>query len=482
MERQRTDKAMTERLTPGPYKIVAATSFGVFLSALDSSIVNVSLVTMADFFNTDLLQIQWVVLSYLLVLTSAMPIMGKLGDRLGKTLVFQTGMLLFIFGSLSCALSPTLILLIVSRVFQAGGASLMTANGLALVTYFTTPQNRGRAIGMNSIVLATALGSGPVLGGILTQYYGWSSIFLINIPIGIIGLFVVHSVVPNTERVRETRFDSVGASLFFATLFSLVYGVTRSSQVPANETLFYFVLSFLFLLALLRRESNFVSPMIPTRVLADRRIATGFSSAVFSFMASTPVTLLIPFLFHDALGIDQVTTGLFLLMHPLTMSMMGPAAGFISEHVDARLQSVVGLSLQLVGLVIIAMVTPQLLFMCMGVAVMAAGTSLFSVSNGNFIMTSAPREYMGVVSALTNISRTVGFSVGTALATTVFTIYFMDLSQHLPYIETYIEAFRGSVLSFCLLVVIGAILSAFRGLSPAEIQRSSVSRTGDVNS
>ncbi len=466
------DHTSTASYGPGPYKIVAATSFGVFLSALDSSIVNVSLVTMARFFNTDLVEIQWVVLAYLLVLTSAMPVMGKLGDRFGKTLVFQTGMLLFIVGSLACALSPTLIILILSRVFQAGGASLMTANGLALVTYFTTPENRGRAIGMNSIVLATALGSGPVLGGVLTQYYGWNSIFMINIPIGIVGLIVVHNVVPNTDRVYETRFDYVGAILFFLTLFVFVYGVTLSAQVSVMESMPYFIAALLSLVALLLRESSFVAPMIPTRVLTDRRIAAGFSSAVLSFMASTPVTLLIPFLFYNALGIDQVSTGLFLMTSPLVMSMMGPAAGFVSERVDARIQSVVGMCLQLSGLLILSLTTPVILYMLVGVVVMATGTSLFSVSNGNFIMTSAPRQYMGVVSALTNISRTVGFSVGTAVATTVFTLYFVDLSQFLPYSEAYIEAFRSSVRSFCILVLIGAGLSALRGLSPAEVKRS----------
>ncbi|MHA1926889.1 MAG: MFS transporter, partial [Candidatus Thorarchaeota archaeon] len=167
---------------PGPYKIVAATSFGVFLSALDASIVNVSLVTMTVSLGVEMAEIQWVVLAYLLIMTSFMPLMGKFGDRFGKTKVFQAGMLFFITGSLFCAFSPTLQFLIASRIFQAFGASMMSANGLALVTYYTTSQNRGRAIGLNSVVLAGALALGPVLGGILSQFFGWESIFLINLP------------------------------------------------------------------------------------------------------------------------------------------------------------------------------------------------------------------------------------------------------------------------------------------------------------
>ena len=211
---------------PGPFKIVAATSFGVFLSALDSSIVNVSLVTMEDSLGVPMAAIQWVVVAYLLIMTSAMPLMGKLGDRLGKTKVFQLGMVVFITGSFLCAISIGLEMLVGARIFQALGASMLSANGLALVTYFTTPQNRGRAIGMNSIVLAAALGSGPVLGGVLSQFYGWESIFLVNIPIGILGLLVVHVIVPETEQVKEIKFDTPGAILFFSFLFIMIYFFT----------------------------------------------------------------------------------------------------------------------------------------------------------------------------------------------------------------------------------------------------------------
>ncbi|MFW9870376.1 MAG: MFS transporter, partial [Candidatus Thorarchaeota archaeon] len=208
--------------TPGPYKIVAATSFGVFLGALDSSIVNVSLVTIENSLGVSMAAIQWVIVAYLLIVTSAMPLMGKLGDRLGKTKVFQLGMLVFIAGSFLCAISIGLEMLVAARVFQALGASMLSANGLALVTYFTTPQNRGRAIGMNSVVLAAALGSGPVLGGILSQLFGWPSIFLVNLPIGLIGFLVVQIIVPETEPVKETKFDTIGAALFFSFLFLLI--------------------------------------------------------------------------------------------------------------------------------------------------------------------------------------------------------------------------------------------------------------------
>ncbi|MHA1850229.1 MAG: MFS transporter, partial [Candidatus Thorarchaeota archaeon] len=212
-----------ETKMPGPYKIVGATSIGIFLSALDASIVNVSLFTMKESFGVTIGLIQWVVVAYLLVMTSTMPLMGKFGDRFGKKKIFQLGMLIFVVGSFACAISIGFELLVIGRIIQALGAAMISANGLALVTYFTTPQNRGRAIGLNSIVLAAALATGPVLGGVLSQLFGWQSIFLVNLPIGIFGYFLVQFAVPKTEPIKETRFDTIGAALFFSFLFLLIY-------------------------------------------------------------------------------------------------------------------------------------------------------------------------------------------------------------------------------------------------------------------
>ncbi len=451
---------------------------GVFLSALDSSIVNVSLWTMARDFGVGMADIQWVTVAYLLVLTSLMPLGGKMGDRVGKTRIFQMGIALFTLGSLSCALSPTLAQLVASRVFQAIGSSMMTANGLALVTYFTTPENRGRAMGLNSITLAIALAAGPVLGGILTQFYGWPSIFLVNLPLGVLGYLLVRHIVPRTEPVREVSFDVVGAALFFLCLFSLVYAVSVARDVAVEQTVLFAVVSIVSFVVLLIRERRFISPIIPTRVMADRRIWTSIVSAILSFMAMIPISFLMPFLLQDALGLTQGATGLFLTVHPIVISVFGPISGVLSERVQARVQTVIGLIIQAVGLWALALSVPNLALMVASIIVLAIGLSLFTVANGNFVMTAAPKEYMGVMSALTNIARTTGFSVATALATTVFSFYFgwfnpLGLTSGTEYVTAYVEGYRLTACSFSVFLIIGAIVSWLRGrLHPSEEARS----------
>jgi len=462
--------------TPGPYKIVGATSFGVFLSALDASIVNVSLVTIKDSLGVGIDAIQWVVVAYLLIMTSVMPLMGKLGDRLGKTRIFQLGMLVFISGSAVCAISTTLEMLVLARVFQALGAGMISANGLALVTYFTTPQNRGRAIGLNSIVLAVALGSGPVLGGILSQFFGWQMIFLVNLPIGIIGFLVVQFVVPQTEAVQETRFDTIGAALFFSFLFLLIYYVTVATSSDGLTTFLLISGILVSFIAFILRERSFSDPIISIEVLTDKRISTSIFSALLAYMAMIPVVFLLPFYLQEALGFNQSMTGLFLIVQPVMISITGPISGFVSERLRARIQTVAGLIVQLVGLLFIAFGIPNVILIAIGIAIMGTGLSFFSVANGNFIMTSAPKKYMGVVSALTNLSRTTGFSVATALVTTVFGFYFaMFRTEGLAYTVAYSQAFQFAILIFCALALIAAIISSYRGMSPAEERRENPS-------
>jgi MFS family permease len=391
-------------------------------------------------------------------------------------------MLVFITGSLFCAISIGLEMLVAARVFQALGASMLSANGLALVTYFTTPQNRGRSIGMNSVVLAAALGSGPVLGGILSQFFGWPSIFLVNLPIGVIGLLVVQFIVPQTKPVKEVKFDTPGAILFFSFLFIMIYFFTVLPTIPFAIGVLMAEGFFIALFAFLIRERRYHSPIIAIGVLADKRISSSIFSALLAYMAMVPISFLIPFYLQEALGFTQSMTGIFLMVQPIMISVTGPVAGFVSERWCAKNQTIVGLITQLIGLVFIALAIPNVLLMAFGIAIMGTGLSFFSVANGNFIMTAAPKKYMGVVSALTNIARTTGFSVATASVTTVFGIFFLitnpgGLISGPIFATSYGEAVEFTIWVFSALVIIAAIISSLRGLNPCEAERMGIEIT-----
>ncbi|MHA1613356.1 MAG: MFS transporter, partial [Candidatus Thorarchaeota archaeon] len=166
----------------------------------------------------------------------------------------------------------------------------------------------------------------------------------------------------------------------------------------------------------------------------------------------------------------------FLIVQPVMISITGPIAGLVSEKVNAKAQTTVGLLVQMAGLVFLALVIPNIPFMALGVAIMGTGLSIFSVSNGNFIMTSAPKEYMGVVSALINLARTTGFSVATALATTIFGIFFLmtnplGLDSGSFFVTGYGQAIQLTIFMFSFLALIAAIISSQRGMNQVEIDR-----------
>jgi len=221
------------------------------------------------------------------------------------------------------------------------------------------------------------------------------------------------------------------------------------------------------------RERSFEAPIITIEVLTDKKISASIFSALLAYMGMVPISFLLPFYLQEALGFDQSTTGLFLVVQPLMISIMGPIAGFISERVNAKIQTTAGLFVQFAGLAILAWAVPNIILMAVGVAIMGSGLSIFSVANGNFIMTSAPKKYMGVVSALTNIARTTGFSVATALVTTIFGVFFVvtnPLGFESGYIfaTAYGQALISTIWMFSFLVIVAAIISSLRGMNQAE--------------
>ena len=250
--------------------ILPITAIGTFMSAMDGSIVNVSLVTIKDALNTNMEGIRLIVIAYLLVISCFIGIAGMLGDNYGRKKVFQIGMGLFMIGSLLCALSFTLEMLVFSRIIQAIGGAGLTANGLALVITYVEPTIRGRAIGLNSLVVASALSSGPVLGGFLTQYIGWTSIFLINIPIGLIGILLVHRQIPETPRRLNIKIDYMGMIMFIITAFSFVGGVLIIFKDNVIGGILI-IASLLFGTIFIYLEIRNPKPMISLKIMKDRK-------------------------------------------------------------------------------------------------------------------------------------------------------------------------------------------------------------------
>ncbi|UCG04000.1 MAG: MFS transporter [Candidatus Heimdallarchaeota archaeon] len=454
-------------------KILPITAIGTFMSAMDGSIVNISLFTIAGALNTNMEGVRWVTIIYLLVISSLIGIGGSLGDNYGRKKIFQLGMLLFILGSFFCAFSPTLEILVLSRALQAIGAAGLMANGLALVITYVEPSVRGRAIGINSLVVASALSTGPALGGILTRYVGWPSIFLINIPIGFLGILLVQYFIPETSEKRY-KLDFGGMVTFIITAFSLVQGILtlfKGELIGGILIMLALVCGFIFI----RIESNHTTPMISIDILRDKTILTGIISSFLCYMVYYSVVFLLPFYYQEVLLFAPDQTGILMVVPPLAMAVMGPFAGFFAERIDAKRSTSFGavmLSFFVLSLAFLFTIFPnnsrEIVFILVPLVAFSAGSlTTFTVSNGTSVMNAAPKGDVSVVTGLVGLSRNIGFALGTTISSSFFALFFLinnpnNITLGVTFISSYYISLGQTFILFSIFALLGAIISYLR--------------------
>ncbi|MHA2250555.1 MAG: MFS transporter [Candidatus Kariarchaeaceae archaeon] len=467
-----TSEIPTPEYVPLKY-ILPITSIGIVISAMDGSIVNVSLKTIADDMNTNMEGVRWIVITYLLVISVLMGISGSFGDIYGRKKVFQLGMLIFVIGSSLCSLSTSLSLLIAARIFQAVGASGIMANGLAIVITYIDPYKRGRAIGINTLVVASSLAAGPVIGGILTQYYGWQSIFYINIPIGLIGILATQFVIKETTQNTGVKLDVKGMILFAYTAFSFIAGLMALFQGYYLATILIFS-SFLSAFLFYKNEDSHTNPIFPVEVMKDRQIMMGILSAVLAYMTIYSLIFLFPFYLQEVLDFDQSTTGMYMSIIPLSFIVTGPPTGFLAEKISAKKLATLGSTLLSFFLYILGFsflylgskLTIVALLIMIGIT--AASLTIFTNSNSTSVMNAAPKSKISMVSGTLNLSRNVGFIFGTALSTTFFSFAFTyfnpkDYTTGKVFEEAYYNGLGVAFIIFATVNILGIILSYSRG-------------------
>ncbi len=398
---------------------------GTFMSTLDSSIVNISLPTLVEKLHTDFATIQWVVLSYLLVLTSLMLGVARLGDMLGKKKLYNAGLALFTLGSLLCGLAPGVMWLIGFRALQGLGAVMMQALGVAIITEVFPSSERGRALGISGGIVSVGIALGPAMGGILIGLVGWRSVFLVNVPVGFITALVVARFVPSSVPGRAgQRFDVVGALILLVTLVCYALGMTLGQQwgFSAGRTLTLLAVAAVGVVTFLAVEARLSQPMIDLRlfgnVLFSINLLMGF--LVFIVLAGS---FILPFFLELVKGYPTEQVGLLMMVMPVSMGLVAPGAGALSDRFGSRGISLIGLLVVVGGCLSLstlhAGVTP--LGCALRLAPLGIGLGMFQSPNNSAIMGAAPRQRLGVASGLLSLSRTLGQTSGLPLMGALFT-------------------------------------------------------------
>ncbi len=451
-----------------PLKVILpVTSIGTFMSALDASIVNIALPTIADAFSTSINGVRWVSIIYLLTISSTIGIVGSFGDAHGRKKIFQLGMSIFVIGSIFCSIAPNIEFLIVSRAIQAIGAAGLQANGLALVVTYIDPDKRGRAIGINSLVVASALTTGPALGGFLTQYYGWQSIFLINIPIGVVGVITVQLILKETQTKPDTQMDIKGMSLFIITTFGFISGI-----------LFYFdgytlaglliPVSIASCILFVKQESKHPNPVLSVRIMKQRQIMFGALAAVFCYLVINSLIFLLPFYFQDVRGLSESKTGAYLVVVPLAMSIMGPPSGLLAEKFSAKKLATLGAILQFsvtltLGIIFVIQedrIADWIIILLIGFT--AAFLAVFTNPNGTSIMNASQKSELSSVSGIISLARNFGFTLGISLSSLLFD-KFRNRFHHDVEAVAYTQGLGWTLIVLSFFAFIGGIVSYKRG-------------------
>ncbi len=400
--------------------VLIAIAMAIFLGTVDGSIVNVALPTLVDEFDTTFGVAQWVVLAYLLTQTTLTLMFGRLGDMIGKKPIFTMGFGVFTIGSVLAGLSPTIEFLIAARVVQALGASMIFALGFAITTESFPPSERGKALGINGTTVSLGIMAGPIIGGMILEATDWRWIFFVNLPIGIIGTITAIKFVPNTKPKGKQRFDFVGAGTFFVGLLTFLLALTMGQEIGFTEPLILgmFVVSIGAIAAFVVAERRVSQPMLNLALFKSRDLTVNLITGFIGFFALSGMLLLVPFYLTDVIGLAPRGIGFVLGAIPITMGIVAPLSGTLSDRIGSRPVTVAGLALMTVAYAIAGFwvegATTALAVVVVGL-IIGLGFGIFQSPNNSAILGSVPHSQLGVTSGMLTINRTTASLTGIAV-------------------------------------------------------------------
>jgi len=405
--------------------VLVAIGMAIFLGTIDGSIVNVALPTLVDEFDTTFNVAQWVVMAYLLTQTTLTLGFGRLGDMIGKKPIFTTGFSVFTVGSVLAGLSPTIEFLIGARVVQALGAAMIFALGFAITTESFPPHERGKALGINGTTVSLGIMTGPILGGVILEATDWRWIFFVNLPVGIIGTITAIKFIPNTKPTGRQRFDFAGAGTFFIALLTLLLALTygQTAGFGSPQVLALFAVSIGSVAAFIGIERSVAQPMLDLTLFRSRDLSVSLITGFLSFFALSGLTLLVPFFLSDVFAMSPRQIGLVLGAIPVTMGIVAPISGSLSDRVGSRPVTVAGLTLMTAGYTVasfwLGSATTGLAVVVVGLIV-GLGIGIFQSPNNSSILGSVPQSQLGVTSGMLTINRTTASVTGIAVLGTLW--------------------------------------------------------------
>jgi len=462
--------------------VVGTVCIGAFLGQLDASIAGLILPTLEQVFGASVASVEWVAIAYLLTLAALVVPLGRLGDLVGRKVLYTWGFVVFVGGSGLCGLAPNLSWLIVFRVAQAIGAAMLQANSVAIITAAVPRRALGRAIGVQGAAQAVGLSVGPSVGGLLIDSLGWRWVFFIAVPFGLVGAVLAWLVLPRTRQTSVAdpspapeQFDWLGAALLGPSvgliLLGLTYGNSWGWTSPTLLTTLGLAVACLAMLVYVERRS--ASPLLDLGLLRMRSFSRGLVAGLLSYAVLFGSLFLIPFYLERILGKGAAQTGLLLTPVPIALGVMAPIAGTLTDRIGPGPPTIVGMAIAALALAGLALAPSTSLTLTLGLlALLGIGLGLFTPPNNSAVMGSAPANRLGLAGGILNMTRSLGTSLGVAATGAVLAV---RLSARLGVqvgstidapVTALLPAFHETLLFLAGLAVLAALVSSARRGEP----------------
>lgn len=410
-----------------PRLALAGLALCMLLASLGTSIANVALPTLAVAFSASFQQVQWIVLAYLLAITSLIVGVGRLGDLAGRRRLLLLGLAVFTGASGLAGAAPRLGLLIAARAAQGLGAAVLMALTLALVGEIYPKEKTGSAMGLLGSLSAIGTALGPSLGGVLISAFGWRAIFFVKVPLGILAFLLAYFHLPRSPprpRTGRPAFDLAGTLLLALTLGCYALAMTLGRGAFGRLNLLLLAAAIAGGLLFVRAQARAPFPLIPLATLRDRALRAGLATSLLVATVMMATLVVGPFYLARALGLDPLAVGAVMSAGPLVAALTGVPAGRGVDRFGARRMSLLGLSALLAGCAALTLMPASagIASYLAPIVVITTGYALFQAANNTAVMTGIPAEERGVVSGLLNLSRNLGLVTGVTALGAVFAL------------------------------------------------------------
>ncbi|HEY0869401.1 MAG TPA: MFS transporter [Acidothermaceae bacterium] len=450
-----------------PWLVVVTVSIGAFLGQLDASIVTLALPTLQTHFHASLAAVEWVALSYLLVLVASVAAVGRLADMIGRKLLYTYGFAVFTLASVGCGLSPTLGVLIGFRIVQAIGAAMLQANSVALIATAIPRASLGRAIGIQGAAQAVGLALGPSVGGFLIGAAGWRSIFFVNAPVGVVGLVLGLLLLPRSRDLApRVPFDWVGLGLFCPAIVAFLVALNIVGHSTAARSLLLISASLICVALFVRRERRTPSPLIDPRLFRNIDFTAGVASGLLSYLVLFGTLFVVPVYLEHAQHMSPTRAGLELGVLPVALAVVAPFAGRSRDRVGARVPTVTGMLVTAVLLAALAVGGRSSVWIVVLLAGIGAGLGLFTPANNAAIMAAAPRDHSGMAGGVLNLTRGLGTALGVAV--TGLTLGLRNAERPLASAHAVTTGFQTCAAVLAVVALAAAGLASLRAPRPSS--------------